>query len=107
MVTVMQASSFRQAQHLVADDRPARVAGAEEAHHVEDRDAAILRAMVPEPLHLPARLYRVIPVVLALGRALRLERREPGVESLATLALEGGERQRPRVFVCRRANSTA
>jgi hypothetical protein len=44
----------------------------EEAHHVEDGDAAVLSAVVPEPLDGAAHLDRVLPVVFALRRALRL-----------------------------------
>src|SRR5690606_21985577 len=38
----------------------------EEAHHVEDGDAAVVRALLPESLHGPAHLDGMLPVVLAL-----------------------------------------
>jgi hypothetical protein len=44
----------------------------EEAHHVEDGDAPVLGALVPEPLDGAAHLDRVLPVVFALGRSLCL-----------------------------------
>ena len=67
----------------------------EEAHHVEDGDAAVLGAVVPEPLDGAAHLDRVFPVVLALGRSLRLRGAGRGhVAHDRERGTRGGDRQR-------------